>query len=1009
MRQPIQDANAGATLEKQPAQQHAARTAEISVHQRNSAQKKLQQFDAMESTLAQAISPYLEKEAENKNKARYMKAYLEAGTKKGNEEWLRDNKRTGVSAAVFGGQTPEYKGRLAALAKAASDELYVEQAAFIEDTGGDLSATEYAEHSSTVAKEFLEGNFTEAPDAAVAFMRSWQERSNQLATQQSKLYAVRQQEGARKDFKEGWQSTHSAAKTLSVHNPEAGEQLLNDMYDFSKLKTNMEYPAWSSATIEETLATLGMGDTSLIATFRGSALYNDMNTKQIKAYSAAITKLDGNNADEIKTTNNTLEFALQAAKTPSEVDRAFEAHKNTILNVSAKNTFTAQHMSNISGADVFRGKMGETYLKQREVERKERTTRSLAELKFDNQQYDYEISRMVGNEALNDRIATHGAYLTTVLQTANDSNQNVKVRTAALEQATKIHESLEAEGGEIESILSSKANLLQAQLTLSLEKSATKGEAPNVPPHVKSQLEHILNTSTSSDTKTLVTNLLANVESATNKAGQEYIKGINAKEVADFKSVDQENKIGLSTVEGDASIPFDQRDAIETTYISNIIMSLQQGRESNSVTDAGKVELQKEMLWWKNKLATKATQADILAAKHAKKQRELEEHTSTVNGIKEALKTGATVPAGSKEQRDQAANELVTDTLRTPANQEIPSEQLVDGALSDTAATSRLMYNLDNISTSTKIPILKRGMDAVVRRLVTEGEQVGSLKPWTDENKKAVQVLQTAYKAGGVLWNQLTDESKQRAVYLMSAINQGVDRSSAMRIVETPAQEGGTTQPDVQNWRGVVDALRLNTAGDNIQQQARGMYNYLAPKLGHDAAFAHTKQLTQFSHIDTPTLEIKYGKSFPTIEYKVTGTDGKEETVETNLEEMSKSFNKFTPEIKSYDVLGVKRVRSKSATNTLMQQLVGNSGRKDGTAISSFTEVDGFSAEVVGDTVVFHSNFGTSTLDKKKLSILAADLARGNKRYEEQLKQRRQRAASGGRLYNPDELQLNTK
>lgn len=1003
MREQTEDLNRGAILEQRPAKVQAARTVAVATQASDKAQGKAEAINKLTSSLSSAISPYLEEEAVNKNKIRFQKAYLEPGTKEGREQFLRDNKRTGISAAFFG-QKPEVKGVIAASANAAAQELYVEQSAFIESDQGDMSEQDYFEHSSTVVKTFMEENFTESPEAAIAFMEQWQTHSNTLATQHSKLQALRDQQNLREGFKNEWQTALSAAKTLIPHNPEEGFASLENLYDYNQVRTNMDKPAWTSAVVEETLAVLAAGDVSVLETFRASPIFGTLDAKQRKAYTTSISKLDTDNVNRVSHINDTLEISVQSAKTQSEISRAFETHAQEIINLSARNTFTAKHMATMSGGDVFRGKLAATYDTKRKEEKAANTTTLKLEADAKSKQYDYEVSTIKGDEgdAITSRITKHTNHITSSIEMANNLDLPLEVRSKYVDQATKAQKALDAERGNLEATLSSKANLIQSQISLLMSKAEASGEQPNIPKEMTETLQRIGAMSKDDNTKTLVNNLLTGVTKANTSAGKDYVDAVNQEEVDTFQTGNNENKLGLSTIEGDSDIPEDQRDLVAVQYIENTIAAIQQQRDAEGLTKSGAKELQKQELWWKNKLTPYATEADKLARKQALATAKLQKELDLVEGIKESWKTNTSINTdANKEHLERAADEVVEAILRTPANKDMSTFDLFDTALTDKRSVLQLQYKLDNTPQAFKSPKLKAAMNAVLRRMTADiTTEVPQGTIWSNENKKAVEVMQTAYSEGNGLWEQLSSEEKAKSIYLMSAIQANTDKAVVMRNLSTPSQEGSTVRPKDEYWKGIVPALDLEYANADLQSNAKFLYNYLVPKLGHDAALEHTTKLAKFAHLTTDDIDIKYGKYFPSIPVRKS-TDTTEATGKTDLESVAKGFSTWTPEVKTYAITGETRVVTTGGGYELLQQLVGNTKRKDGTTIESFKEVPGFSAEVVGDTVVFHSNYGVATLTVEQLGALATDLEKGKQRHERKRKETRRKYAMGTRgLFN---------
>lgn len=994
MRQPTEDQNEGAVLERQPAMVQAARTAAIANTNSNKEQGKQATLNKLGSALTTAITPYLEEQAKNENEARYQKAYLEPGTKKGREQFLKDNTRTGFTAALFGGQTPEVKGTLAALADATAHELYVEQSQFIESEQGDMSGPEYFKHSKTITKKFMEDNFTESPDAAVAFMRSWHGQSNRLATQHSKLQSVRDQQNARQDFKNGWQSSLSAYKTLVPHDGEAAHVLLSDMYDYSKIKTNMAAPAWTSAVVEETIATINLGDTSTIEAFNASPLKNNLDSKQFTAYKTAISKLDTDNVNRVSNFNDELELSIMAAQTPSQVDRAFETHANNIITLSARNTLTAKHRATISGGDVFRGKLSESYDKTRKAERIENNKYLKIEAENAKAVFDYDISTMQGNEGdtITNRISRSSEYVSSSIEQANNPDLPLDIRNLYIKQATAGQAELESSGVDVETALASKANLIQSQLTLIMEEAASKGTLYVIPPELIGALNSIGSITKDDGTKTLVNNLLVGVSQSMGKEGKAYIDRLNQEEKDDFITGDTDNQIDLVTLQNDPAIDED----LEAEYIVDTITNIQEQRNRNDLTKSGAEELQKQENWWKHKLKTYRDEAAKLAAKKAKATKKIQDNTDMVNSIKKSLEENTSIDSeATPAQHAQAGDEIIEAILRTPENQDEVVVDLFDEAFSNSQGILRMNYKLDNIEHNVKSPKAKAAMNASLRRMTSPLPKDSEEKLiWSEENTQAVEAMQTAYGESGVLWKQLDKEEQAQAIYLIHAIKANTDRASVMSMLSKPLQEGSKERPKDKHWKGVVHNLELEKSNDQLQSDATFLYSYLTPKLGHKAALKHTKKLVQYAHVKSKDLDIKFGAHFPSIPV-FKSTDTGKPTGSTDLKSIAAGFSTWIPEVKTFGVINETEIVKKGGGYELLQQLVGNTTHKDGTDIKSLKEIPGLSAEVIGDTVVFLSNYGVATLSIEQLGILATDLDKGKQRHERRRKKAQRKQFKG--------------
>lgn len=365
MRSPIQDANEGAAMQVAPTKKHAVRTATVARENNNAALQKQSQINSISSKLGTALGNFMEGKRQTDNEQRYMAAYHAQGTKQGLTEYQRDMKNTGFTELIYGGQTPEYKGALAASARNASNAMYLEEAEFIQsEEGRDLTPDAYRKRIKKKLTDYNAENFADAPDAAFAFMANWRENSNELTKQQFKIHQVRLHEKARLTVAEGWQTDLDVYKKTIGVNPDRAVEIAKDMMSLKYKPSGMSEGAYWEVIKSEALSAARAHDFSAIKLINDSGIKALFNETDWKKYDKAVAVVDTDNFDTLEASRLAYETVIEDPNAgPDEVSNAKQQHESTILQVAARNTGSARHMKTAFGADRHRGVLGNQYRK----------------------------------------------------------------------------------------------------------------------------------------------------------------------------------------------------------------------------------------------------------------------------------------------------------------------------------------------------------------------------------------------------------------------------------------------------------------------------------------------------------------------------------------------------------------------------------------------------------------------------------------------------------------------
>lgn len=365
MRSPISDANAGAVTDIAPTKKHAVRTAAVARQNSNGALNQKVQINKLASQLGTALGTFMEGKRVTEAEQRYQKAYHDQGTAEGLTEYQRDLKRTGFTEFIYGGQSPEYKGALDASARNASNAMYIEEQAFIEGEGGDLTPEQYQTRVQEKIRSYNEENFSDAPDGAFAFMKNWQDNSNELSKQHVKLFNVRQQQQARQTVAEGWQTDLDMYKTMVSTNPDKAAQMGRDMFSGKYKPVGMSDTAYREVLVSESLTAARAHDFSALKLLNDSGLVSTFNDKELKNYEAVRGIIDQDNFNMMESARLDYETTIEnPLSTSREVAQARQRYDTSIAQTSARNTGTSKHLKTTFGADRWRGVLGNQYQAQ---------------------------------------------------------------------------------------------------------------------------------------------------------------------------------------------------------------------------------------------------------------------------------------------------------------------------------------------------------------------------------------------------------------------------------------------------------------------------------------------------------------------------------------------------------------------------------------------------------------------------------------------------------------------
>ena len=374
MDNPIADANAGAMFEVAPSQKHATRTATVAIQGNNDALQRAKQVNQIASTLGTAIGNFMEGKRATEMEQRYSEAYHAQGLKTGLDEYQKDLKRTGFTEFIYGGQSPEYTGALNASARNASNAVLLEEQQFVEsDEGSAMTPQQYQQRIQDKITDYNKSNFSDAPDAAFAFMKNWKDNSNELTRQQFKNNAVYQQKEARRTVAEGFQTDLDVYKNTVKSNPTRAAELGKNLYSMANKPQGMSDTAYKLMLVDEGLTAIEANDFSALQLMNSSGIVDTFDAKERKRYDQARNGIDSENFDMFEAARLEYETVIEnPAMSSQDVARARQQYDSAVTQVAARNTGTAKHMRTTFGADRHRGVLGNQYRKMLEAEAKER-------------------------------------------------------------------------------------------------------------------------------------------------------------------------------------------------------------------------------------------------------------------------------------------------------------------------------------------------------------------------------------------------------------------------------------------------------------------------------------------------------------------------------------------------------------------------------------------------------------------------------------------------------------
>lgn len=366
MRSPIADANAGAATDVAPTKKHAVRTATVAQQNNNSASEKAKQINQVASTLGNALGNFMQGKRETELEQRYQQAFHDQGMKEGMSEYQKDLKKTGFTEFIYGGQSPEYQGALDASARNASNAMLLEEQEFIESEDGmSMTPSQYQRRIQDKVTDYNAENFSDAPDAAFAFMKNWKDNSNELTRTQYKNNQVYLQQEARRTVAEGFQTDLDVYKSTLRSNPDKAAEVGKKLYSMDNKPKGMSDTAFRSVQIEEGLVAIQSGDYSALKLMNESGIVKSFDDKTLKRYHSAQAKIDTDNFNMSEAARLNYETVIENPDSTSrEVAVARQQFDSAIIQVSARNTGTSKHLKTTFGADRWRGVLGNQYQKK---------------------------------------------------------------------------------------------------------------------------------------------------------------------------------------------------------------------------------------------------------------------------------------------------------------------------------------------------------------------------------------------------------------------------------------------------------------------------------------------------------------------------------------------------------------------------------------------------------------------------------------------------------------------
>lgn len=362
MRSPIADANAGAATDVAPTKKHAIRTVTVAQQNNNAALQKAAQVNQIASTLGNALGTFMGNKRTTEMEQRYQQAYHNQGMQEGMSEYQKDLKKTGFTEFIYGGQSPEYQGALDASARNASNAMLLEEQEFVEGEGMSMTPQQYQQRIQQKVTDYNKENFTEAPDAAFAFMKNWKDNSNELTRQQYKNHQVHLQQEARRTVAEGFQTDLDVYKNTIKSNPTKAHELGSKMFSMDNKPNGMADAAYRSVLIEEGLTAIQAHDFSALKLMNESGIVKSFDNKTLKRFQTAQTVIDTDNFNMSEAARLNYETIIENPDSSSrDIANARQAFDSARVQIQARNTGTSKHYKTTFGSDRWRGVLGKQY------------------------------------------------------------------------------------------------------------------------------------------------------------------------------------------------------------------------------------------------------------------------------------------------------------------------------------------------------------------------------------------------------------------------------------------------------------------------------------------------------------------------------------------------------------------------------------------------------------------------------------------------------------------------
>lgn len=986
MRSQIQDNNAGAAMDVAPTKMHATRTATIAKHNNNSALLTQKNINTASSVLGEALGRFMDDKRATELEQRYQQAYHDQGTQAGLDEYKKDLKRTGFTEFIYGGQSPEYAGALDASARNASNAVFLEESQFIEGAGGDLTPEQYQQRIQDKITEYNKENFSDAPDAAFAFMKNWRENSNALSKQQFKLYQVREQEKARQTVAQGWQTDLDMYKTVISSDPTRAKQIGIDMFSGKNIPNGMSKQAARDVVIESAFSAIQSGDYAALKLFNNAGIKLD--AKQHNTFDKLRGGIDTDNTNYLSAAKSDLQAAYNdPMATVASVEAARVQYNNVRKQILARDTGSSEYIkysagsdiANIAGYNAFKGRV--------KSESTAYEGAALDALKLDEARYKVALEGARGVQgSLAERSDIIMENIVKLADITNNPNVSVKLRTytatkwqEALSTLTKEEKALLEED---ESFISSNANMIASQFNLEMTQTDAPEEILAIKYKYNQLASELYSKTTDPNTLTLLNNLMTSTNKSTSNTldtmRNEVIEAqLNALTISDAQL--KQDMFDARQIHNAGSL---EADEAAKQVLATRIEELTKQKEHLGSNASPKLinAIDNQIKWINTESERYRTTAQIEADRLAEIQRKATERETSITSNVNAIMNGKSL-TGKADEQAAAMDSVFLSGITTPENKDKTNAQRAEAAFSTVIGANRVLTQIDKYGSSIKLsPVFKSALDAAYRSVLkvdpTQDQE------WTSEQLQQVQAVSRLLQNSNVA-NLMTGQQRAEMMFMQHAVSVGMDRSTAIDIMLKTDKDGYDSPSAKEGWFGVTSKLGLDRVSENIQADAEGMYKFLLPKVGHQQALVHTHTLIKQASIITNSIDIAGGQTYPTIKYSTTGMSGKELQGEKSLEDISKDLERVTITPIVDDVLGTTEYVSSSPANLLVQKLIGNAVTKDGATVKSLKEIPGkVQAEVRGDSIIFYSAYGTAVLTPAELSGVAASQVRGQERNE---------------------------